>query len=90
VVPRRKTTKMLPRRERRSGKERTRRQQPLHISARIQTTIVTIVISMVTSKDKCWKLHPKLNPKNWKKDAKKKNMLVMDLGNQIERNFDCR
>jgi hypothetical protein len=50
VVPNRKTTKMLPRRGRRSGKERTRRQQPLHISARIQTTTATIVISMVTLK----------------------------------------
>jgi hypothetical protein len=50
VVPNRKTTKMLPRRGRRSGKERTRRQQPLHISARIQTTTTTIVILMVTPK----------------------------------------
>jgi hypothetical protein len=50
VVPSRKTTKMLPRRERRSGKERTRRQQPLHINARIQTTTVTIVILMVTQR----------------------------------------
>lgn len=28
-------------------RKRTRRQQPLHINARIQTTIVTIVKSMV-------------------------------------------
>jgi hypothetical protein len=27
------------------------------------------------TKDKCWKLHPELNPKNHKKDAKKKNLL---------------
>jgi hypothetical protein len=50
MVPSRKTTKALPRRERRSGKERIRRQQPLHINARIQATIVTIVISMVILK----------------------------------------
>jgi hypothetical protein len=42
VVPSRKATKMLPRRER-SGKERTRRQQPLYINARIQKTTVTFV-----------------------------------------------
>jgi hypothetical protein len=38
--------------------------------------------------DKCWKLHPELNPKNHKKDAKKKNMLAMDSSNQVERNLD--
>jgi hypothetical protein len=31
--------------------------------------------------DKCWKLHPELNPKNHKKDAKKKNLLAMDSSN---------
>jgi hypothetical protein len=31
--------------------------------------------------DKCWKLHPQLNPKNHKKDTKKKNLLMMDSGN---------
>lgn len=34
------------------------------------------------------KLHLELNPKNREKDAKKENMLVMDLGNQVERNLD--
>jgi hypothetical protein len=88
VVLNRKTTKMLPRRGRRSGKEKTRRQQPLHINARIQTTTATIAILMVTLKDKCWKLHPELNPKNHKKDAKKKNLLGKDSRNQVERNSD--
>jgi hypothetical protein len=40
---------MLPRKGR-SGNERTRRQQQLHINARIETTTATIVISMVTPK----------------------------------------
>jgi hypothetical protein len=44
VVPSIKTTKMLPRRERRNGKERKRRQYPLHIRVRIQTTILIIDI----------------------------------------------
>jgi len=48
VVLNRNTTNMLPRRERRNGNEKTRRQYTLHISARIQTTIATIVIEMVT------------------------------------------
>jgi hypothetical protein len=50
VVPNKNTTKILPRRERRSGKEMKIIQQPLHISARIQTTTATIVISMVKIK----------------------------------------
>jgi hypothetical protein len=29
-----------------------------------------------------------LNPKNYKKDVKKKNMLAMDLGNLVKRNSD--
>jgi hypothetical protein len=37
---------MIPKRGRRSEKERTRRKQPLYTNARIQTTTVTIVISM--------------------------------------------
>jgi hypothetical protein len=49
VVPRKKSTKKLPRRGRKSGKgERIRRQNPLHISARILETIVTIAILMIT------------------------------------------
>jgi hypothetical protein len=50
VVPNRKSTKTLPRRGRRSGKGKTRRQQPPHINERIQVTIVIIGISMVTVK----------------------------------------
>jgi hypothetical protein len=50
VVPNRKSTKTLPMRERRSGKGKIRRRQPLHISLRIQVTTVTIAISMVTLK----------------------------------------
>jgi hypothetical protein len=37
---------------------------------------------------KCWKLHPELNLKNRKKDAKKKNLLAMDSSNQVESNSD--
>lgn len=33
------------------------------------------------TKDNCWKLHPELNPKNSKKDVKKKYMLAIDLNN---------
>jgi hypothetical protein len=35
--------------------------------------------------EKCWKLHPKLNSKNCKKDVKKKNLLATDLSNHVER-----
>ena len=38
------------------------------------------------TKDKCWKLHPNLNPKSCKKDSKKKNLLSKDSSNQIESN----
>lgn len=38
--------------------------------------------------DKCCKLNMELNPKNRQKDAKKKNMLAMNLSNQEGRNFD--
>jgi hypothetical protein len=38
--------------------------------------------------DKYWKPHPLLNSKNRKKESKKKNMLVVDSGNQIESNTD--
>jgi hypothetical protein len=48
VDPNKKTTEVLPRRGRISGKERIRRKQPLHIRARTQTTTATIVISMFT------------------------------------------
>jgi hypothetical protein len=40
------------------------------------------------TEEKCWKLHPEMNPKNHKKDAKKKNLLAMDSSNQVERNSD--
>jgi hypothetical protein len=40
------------------------------------------------TEEKCWKLHPELNPKNHKKDAKKKNLLATDSSNQVERNSD--
>jgi hypothetical protein len=87
VVPSRNTTKMLPRRERRSGKERTRRQQPLHQCKDPNNHCNHCNINGHT-KDKCWKLHPELNPKNHKKDAKKKNMLAMDSSNQVESSSD--
>jgi hypothetical protein len=48
VVPNKNTSKMLPRRERMRGKERTGRQQPLYISERIQMIIATILISIGT------------------------------------------
>jgi hypothetical protein len=50
VVPRRKNTKMLPSMGTRSGKENTKRSQPLHIIERIQVTTITIGILMVTLK----------------------------------------
>jgi hypothetical protein len=41
------------------------------------------------TKDKCWKLHPETNLKNCNKEhPKKKKMLDMDSGNQIESNYD--
>jgi hypothetical protein len=50
VVQNGKSAKMLPRREIRSGKGKTRRWQPLHICERIQVTTITIAILMVTLK----------------------------------------
>jgi hypothetical protein len=41
------------------------------------------------TKDKHWKLHPKLNPKNYKNNVEKKNMVSMDSENQVKRN-SCR
>lgn len=38
--------------------------------------------------DKCQKIDRGLNSNNHKKDAKKKNMLTKDLGNELERNLD--
>jgi hypothetical protein len=37
--------------------------------------------------EKCWKLHPKSNPNNCKKDEQK-NMLSLDSSNQVEISFD--
>ena len=34
--------------------------------------------------EKCWKLHPELNPKNHKKYAKKKNLLATNSSKQME------
>jgi hypothetical protein len=49
VVLSRKSTKELPRRGRRSGKGgNIRRQQPLHISENISTTILIIATLMAT------------------------------------------
>lgn len=42
----------------------------------------------VHTKDKCWKLHPNLIPKNRKKDASKKNVMATNLSNQMENNSD--
>jgi hypothetical protein len=38
--------------------------------------------------EKCWKLHPEMNLKNHKKDAKKNNLLVMDSSNQVKSSFN--
>ena len=40
------------------------------------------------TKGKCWKIHLEMNPKNYKKDVKKKNLLTMDVGNQVKSNKD--
>ncbi len=40
------------------------------------------------TKEKCWNLHPELNPKNKKKDNKKKNLMDTDSRNQVERSSD--
>jgi hypothetical protein len=40
------------------------------------------------TKGKCWKLHPQLNPKNRKKDGKKKNLLATYSRNQVESSSD--
>jgi hypothetical protein len=40
------------------------------------------------TEEKCWKLHLELNLKNCQKDAKKKNLLAMDLSNQVDSSFD--
>jgi hypothetical protein len=38
--------------------------------------------------EKCWKPHLEMNPKNHKKDSKKKNLLATNSSNQIKRNSD--
>ena len=38
--------------------------------------------------EKCWKLHLELNPKNKKKDNKKKNLMVIDSRNLVENNLE--
>jgi 5'(3')-deoxyribonucleotidase len=38
------------------------------------------------TKAKIWKLHLYLNPRNCNKELEKKNMLGMDLGNQVKIN----
>ena len=49
MVRSRKNTRKLPRRGRRNGKgENIRRQEPLHISAKIPTTIAIIAKLMAT------------------------------------------
>jgi hypothetical protein len=40
------------------------------------------------TEEKCWKLHPELNPNNYKKDANKKKLLAMDSSNQVESSLD--
>jgi hypothetical protein len=40
------------------------------------------------NEEKCWKLHPYLNPKNRKKEGKKKNLLAKDSSNQVESSSD--
>lgn len=39
-------------------------------------------------KDKFWKSHLKLNPKNHNNNGKKNNILYMDLGDKINKNLD--
>jgi hypothetical protein len=89
VVQSRKSTRKLPRRGRRIGKgEKIRRKQPLHINANILTTIVIIANIDGHNEEKGWKLHLELNPKNCKKDRKKKNLLATDSSNQVESSSD--
>jgi len=40
------------------------------------------------TEEKCWKLHPELNLKNRKKDAKKKNLLATNSSKQVESSSD--
>jgi hypothetical protein len=40
------------------------------------------------TEEKYWKLHLELKSKNCKKDTKKKNLITMDLSNQVKRNYD--
>ena len=37
------------------------------------------------AKEKCWKLHLKLNLKNKRKDNKRNNLMATDSRNQVER-----
>ena len=40
------------------------------------------------TKDKCWKIHLEVNPKNHNKDAKKNNLQYMDSSNLVEIRLD--
>jgi hypothetical protein len=79
VVPNKKNTKKLPRRERRSGKGKIRRQKQCKDPSN-QCNHCNIDGH---TKEKCWKLHLEMIPKNHKKGTKKKNLLL-DSSNQIK------
>ena len=45
-------------------------------------------IGEVYTEERCWKLHPELNPKNKKKDNKNNNLMATNSSNQVERISD--
>lgn len=48
----------------------------------------TTTITLMAYKEKCCKLHTKLNLKNKKKDNKKNNLMGIDSRNQVEISSD--
>jgi hypothetical protein len=79
MVPNKNTSKGLPSRKTISGKDKkittTAHQCKYPSNHCIHCNIDG------NTKYKYWKIDPEKNPKNCKKEAKKKNVLVVDLGN---------
>jgi hypothetical protein len=81
VVPRRKITRKLPRRG--SISERGKDEKITSTAHRYKDprNYCKHRNIYVHTKEKWWKLHLEMNPKNWKKGAKKKNLLTIDSSN---------
>jgi hypothetical protein len=81
---------MFPRRERRSGKEKDKKKTTITHQCKDPNNHSNHCNIDDCTKDKCYKPHIELNPKDHKKDANM-NLFFIDSRNQIESNskFKC-